>query len=207
MKYLIYIVVFFFLISCKKDATIKVKTINKVTGAPMPGVTIYVSEALSWDPVNTAQGAFYYGETDQNGEHIINIEMRNNGKYKITQSSAQNSCWHSDKSLSLEKTKNQNVTFEFAPCAQLKFSYENIDCQGSDDYFEVNRYTNLEGYLGFNINAVYEGCANYTMPSFVDVPMGWWFFEWTVIKNGVEENFSDSVYLEEGEELLYEFQY
>ena len=47
MKYWIYIIMVIFLLSCSKEGMIKVKTINKVTGTPMPNVTIYVVEQFS----------------------------------------------------------------------------------------------------------------------------------------------------------------
>lgn len=108
MKYLIFIIATVLLFSCDKERMIKVKTINKVTGEPMPNVTIYIIEQFSnSDPNETV----FDGETDSNGDLVIDLNFKNNGKYTIYQSQVANSCWHNEKSVFLEYKENNNVTF------------------------------------------------------------------------------------------------
>lgn len=55
MRYLIIILSCFIWVSCKKETSVIVTTINKVTGQPIAGVTIFATEDLSWDPINKVQ--------------------------------------------------------------------------------------------------------------------------------------------------------
>ena len=208
MKYLTYILLMLFLLSCSKEGMIKVKTINKVTGTPMPKVTIYVVEQFSNnDPNETV----FIGETNNNGDLVIDIKFKRNGKYTITQAQVENSCWHSDKSLSLEKTKNQNVIFEFAPCAQLKLKIENVNCEGAGDNFKLYYEGRQVGGQGDNIVGAQmrdeDGCYSFESTSFSNVPMGERYYRWEVTRNGVTEEFHDTIYLEEGEQKVYEILY
>ena len=207
MKYLTYILLMLFLLSCSKEGMIKVKTINKVTGTPMPKVTIYVVEQFSNnDPNETV----FIGETNNNGDLVIDIKFKRNGKYTITQAQVENSCWHSDKSLSLEKTKNQNVIFEFAPCAQLKLKIENVNCEGPGDDFKLFHEGSDAGFLELDPNTPNlegGGCFSYEGSSFSNVPMGRRFYRWEVTRSGVTETYYDTIYLQEGEQRVYEILY
>ncbi|MDF3029261.1 MAG: hypothetical protein K0S23_3568 [Fluviicola sp.] len=103
--------------------------------------------------------------------------------------------------------ENGHFNFEFVECAYLKFRYNNLSCQGTSDHIEVTRVTNLSGYSGFSNPAIYDGCTDYTMPDFVQVPMGNWYFTWNVTKNGITNSYADTVFLAAGEYKYYEFNY
>lgn len=61
--------------------------------------------------------------------------------------------------------------------------------------------------IAFLIDAEYSECTDYTMPNYVEVPMGKWFFEWQVTKNNITSNFYDTIFLSSGEQKFYEINY
>lgn len=183
-----------------------VTTVNKVTGEPLPGVTIFATEDLSWDPINNAKGTFFEGVTDQNGKLAINFKMRNNGKYQVIQSDAPNSCWHNTKAFFLEDKKNQNITFEFAPCAQLKLKIENVNCEGGGDEMVLYQGNQI-GSIDFSQPWEHNGCALWESNGYSKIPMGEQYYRWEVTRSGTTDIFHDTIYLEEGEQRVYEILY
>src|SRR5690554_1739113 len=203
MKYLIFIITAVLLFSCSKERVIKVKTINKVTGAPMPHVTIYIIEQYTNNKPNKT---VFDGETDSNGDLIIDLKFKNNGKYIIYQAQVENSCWHNEKSVFLEYKENNNVTFEFAPCAQLKLKIDNVNCQGIGDKFVLYRKNQI-GSIDGNFAWEHDGCAFWETNGYSNVPMGKKYYRWEVTRSGNTTTYYDTIYLQEGEQKLYEINY
>ncbi|MEX1190746.1 MAG: hypothetical protein WEA99_02150, partial [Brumimicrobium sp.] len=112
---------------------------------------------------------------------------------------------HNEKSIFLEHKKNQNITFEFAPCAQLKLKIENVNCQGPNDEMQFRRL--FLGQPAVNWSSKREGCYSFDSPSYFDVPMGWVTYEWKGIKGGNDFYFTDSIYLDENQNGLIELNY
>lgn len=196
------------LISCNKERNIHIKAINPVTNEPYANLRVVISSSktgFDGEVVKTV----YDGTLNSNGEVMVPLRIKKNRFYIIRCEQPVNTCYTKDlvQYYAIQDEQNPSFLFEYAECANLKFRYHNIDCQGPDDYIKVNRYTNLEGYVGFIIDAEYDGCADYTMPDFVAVPMGWWYFEWEVTKNNITEYYSDSIYLTSGEFKEYTFEY
>jgi len=137
--------------------------------------------------------------------------MRNNGKYQlIHQVDGGGSHWHNTKAIFLEYEKNQNVLFEFAPCAQLKLKIENVNCQGPGDNFKLFHVGSSAGFLELDPNQPNlegQGCFSYEGSSFSNVPMGNRFYRWEVTRSGITEIFYDTIYLQEGEQKVYEINY
>jgi hypothetical protein len=52
-----------------------------------------------------------------------------------------------------------------------------------------------------------EGCYQYESSSFSDVPMGGIYHRWEVTRSGNTETFYDTIYLQEGEQKVYEILY
>ena len=206
----LYILLALLLFSCNKKETLKISVKNVVTGEPVAGNYISIVEIFNVsDGVSGSKTKdFYSGQTNSEGVLFITEKFNKNRRYTVKVGKfTEDVCYINKSNEQWYVGANTEINFEYAPCANLKFRYQNISCIDENDRIEVYRYTNLPKYAGFLINAVYEGCADYTMPNFVEVPMGWWFFEWTVTKNGVTENFTDSFYLSNGQQKKYEFQY
>ena len=195
-----------FLLSCKKERTFHITAKNATTGEPYPGLSFEIQR--SWS------GAFenHYksvgsGFLDENGEVYFTKRLHKNSSYSISVAPPPNTCYISDTDLHPGDETNFKAEFEFAECAYLKFRYKNTNCQNLDDHIRVKRFTNLDGYSGFLIDAEYYGCTDYTMPNYVEVPMGKWFFEWQVTKNNITSNFYDTIFLSSGEQKFYEINY
>src|SRR5690554_892373 len=197
--------------SCKKKQTIHITAKNAATGEPYPGLTYYVvTHKNVLKPYGGKKAkTVATGTLDENGEAIVTKRLSKNNGHGVRVEEPENSCYNKNIQLyfSEEDGKNFKAEFEFAECAYLKFRYQNINCQGPNDHIKVKRYTNLDGYSGFLIDAEYDGCNDYTMPNFTEVPMGQWIFEWEVTKNNVTTNFSDTIFLNANEQKYYEFNY
>jgi len=207
MRKLFYILMIGLLLtSCKKERTIHITAKNAATGEPYSGLKYQIIRQWS-GPYEEKSKVVGSGELDTNGEVYFTKKLRKNDTYKITVEEPENTCYNKNVNLYMGDEKNFEAAFEFAECAYLKFRYQNINCQNSNDHIKVKRYTNLDDYSGFLIDAEYEGCNDYTMPNFTEVPMGQWIFEWEVTKNNITSNFSDTIFLNAGEQRYYEFNY
>jgi hypothetical protein len=190
---------------------IKVSAVNPVTGqgyAYLPFKIVQIKSGAFESDYKTV----YEGELGENGKDAFDFRVKSGRQYRVTTNNINSNgslpCYINNSSYTFtQPDEKKEFNFEYAPCAYLKFRYKNISCQGPNDHIKVYRYTNLEDYVGFIVDAEYDGCTDYTMPNFVDVPMGWWYFEWEVTKNNVTENFTDSIFLSSGEYREYTFEY
>jgi hypothetical protein len=209
MKNLLLFSVFIFILcSCKKPRTIKIVAKNAATEERYAGLSYTIVSSRT-----TANGEKYRTEAegvlDENGEAVEEIKVKTGRSYSVRIGKLDNICYHNELHQYFDSPYDENGTFtyKFAECAYLKFRYNNINCINEFDQITVNRTTNLENYVGFIIPAVYNGCEDYTMPDFVQVPMGNWYFHWEVTKNGITNNYYDTLFLNAGEQKYYEFNY
>ena len=195
------------LISCKKERTIHITAKNAVTGVPYNGLTYYVvQEMTSGDGEKTKTVAT--GTLDGNGEAHLTKKLPKAYSYTVRVEAPANTCYNKQIAFHFANQETAfECAFEFVECAYLKFRYHNVSCQGATDHIEVTRITNLSGYTGFYNPAIYDGCTDYTMPDFVQIPMGNWYFTWNVTKNGITTSYSDTIFLAAGEHKYYEFNY
>ena len=180
--------------SCGKKRTIVITATNAATGERYPG--------LEYSVVSSRVGAV-------NGEAVVELHEKRNRRYAVRVVEPANTCYNKQINMFFDSPFDENghFNFEFAECAYLKFRYNNVNCIDANDHIVVTRVSNLSGYTGFNNPAIYNGCQDYTMPNFVQVPMGYWFFTWEVTKNGITNNFSDTIFLSPNEQRFYEFNY
>ena len=209
MRYLLLIILLTGIVSCGKKTQIKITAKNAATGQGYAGLGFRLKEVKPYTTsTGEVQKTVYEGTFNAQGEAVFEYRLKNRSYIITTLVPEEELCYINDTQYFLHRDDdNLKFDFRFVPCAYLKFRYQNITCQGPNDHIKVHRYTNLEGYVGFITDAEYDGCTDYTMPNFVDVPMGWWFFEWEVTKNSNTEYFSDSIYLSENEYKEYTFQY
>lgn len=209
-KLLLILLVGLFLFSCKKERTIHITAKNAATGEGFSGLGFILRETKGYvTSTGEVQKKVYEGTLNAQGEAVFNYKLKNNRSYVLTTLVPDEElCYINNTSYTLANTDdNFKFAFLFAECAYLKFRYQNINCQGPNDHIKVKRYTNLDDYSGFLIDAEYEGCNDYTMPNFTEVPMGQWIFEWDVTKNNVTSGFSDTVFLNANEQKYYEINY
>ncbi len=149
------------------------------------------------------------GTLNSNGEAMVSIKQKSGRTYSIRVVEPENTCYNKQITQFFDSPYDVNgtFTFEFAECAFLKFRLNNISCFDVNDKIVLERNTDLTNYYGFTAPASQIGCVDYTMTEFAQIPMGNWFFTWKVTKNNVETTFNDTIFLSNGEELLYEINY
>ena len=207
MRIALFLCLSLFLFSCKKERTIHITAKNAVTGAPYEGLTYYVVQEKTGGYNGEKFKTVASGTLDANGEAYFTKKLTKDYSYAVRVEQPANTCYNKQITYYFGDEGVFEAPFEFAECAYLKFRYNNISCFDSNDHIEVTRITNLDGYTGFYNPAIYDGCTDYTMPNFVQVPMGYWIFSWSVTKNGITNNFTDTVYLSPNEYKYYEFNY
>lgn len=200
---------FFFLLSCKKETMIKVHVENVVTGAPYVDQLIYIREAPQ--NVNQENTTVYEGHTDSEGKLFINFKYKRNAKYTIFIGLPEHYCYLHSLGYTIEKEKTNDIHFRLAPCAQLKLKIENVNCEGTGDNFKLYYEGRKVGGQGDNIVGAQmrdeDSCYFYEATSFSEVPMGERYYRWEVTRSGTTEVFQDTIYLEEGEQRVYEINY
>ena len=208
MKHLFFLLISLSLFACTKHREIKIIGRNAVTGQGYEGLQYEVVSSRTGNDGEVYRSEAL-GNLNANGEAFVSIKQKNSRTYSIRLFGPSNSCYSNNVIQYFDSPYDVNgtFTFEFAECAYLKFRYNNISCFDSNDHIEVTRITNLDGYTGFYNPAIYNGCTDYTMPNFVQVPMRYWIFSWSVTKNGITNNFTDTVYLSPNEYKYYEFNY
>ena len=200
--------IFFILASCGKNKEVKIIAKNAATGASYAGLEYKVISSRT-----AANGEKYKteasGTLNSNGEAMVSIKKKSGRSYSIQVKAPENSCYTNQSPQFFESPFDVNgtFTFEFAECAAFKFRYHNIACFNANDQIIVNRFSEINDYTGFIIPAEYNGCEDYTTSDFISVPMGKWYFSWSVTKNGITNNYNDTLFLNAGENKYYEFNY
>ena len=208
MKKLILFSILILLAACGKPRTIKIIAKNAATGASYAGLEYKVISSRT-----AANGEKYKteasGTLNSNGEAVVDVKVKKGRSYSVRIGALENICFHNELDQYFESKYDVNGTFtyKFAECAYLKFRYKNTNCQNVSDHIEITRKTNLDGYFGFYNPAIYDGCTDHTMTEYAQIPIGWWFFDWKVTKNGITQTFSDTVYISPNEYKYYEINY
>jgi hypothetical protein len=210
MRILIFILLgSFILTSCGKKRSIHITATNAATGERYSGLEYSIVSSVVGTENGEGTKTVASGVLDSNGEAIVELREKRNRRYAVRVVEPANTCYNKQINMFFDSPFDENghFNFEFAEFAYLKFRYHNTSCIDANDHIEVTRVTNLQGYTGFYNPATYDGCTDFTMPDFVQVPMGNWYFTWNVTKNGVTTSYSDTIFLAAGEYKYYEFNY
>lgn len=81
-----------------------------------------------------------------------------------------------------------------------------MNCQGPGDsmtLYQGNKISNFD----FNYPWQHDGCAYWETNGYSNVPMGEQYYRWEVTRSGNIEIFYDTIYLQEGEQKVYEINY
>lgn len=201
--------IFFLLLiisSCGKEHTITVIGVNPVTGEPYVGHNVSIRQCRSGTFEDKCK-IIYEGTTNENGVDLINIRLKNNRRYRLYLSAPDDYCYQSMPSYNVDKDKDkQEALFEFAPCAYLKLKIENVNCQGPGDKLVLYQGNQI-GSFDFDEPWEHNGCVLWESNGYSNVPMGGMYYKWEVTRNNITETFHDTIYLEAGEERIYEINY
>ena len=195
------------LTSCGKERSIKIKAINAATGQPYAGLEYRVASSKT-----TGDGEKYRTEAsgvlNGNGEAIVTIKQKKGRTYSVRVVESANTCYNKEITQYFDSPYDVDgtFTFEFAKCAYLTLSVNNINCQGSLDriLFDLQpiyipNYDNIIPIEKF-------GCYSNT---FIEsqVPSGQWEATWEVTKNGITTYYDSIFMIDENEHYNFSINY
>jgi|SRR5690554_233333 len=183
MKYLL-IISLLLLVSCKKERTIHITAKNAVTGEGYAGLTYYVvtykNSLIPYEGKKSKTVAT--GLLDENGEAYVTERLSKNNGHSVRVVEPENACYNKNIQFNFSDEKNFKAEFEFAECAYLTISVNNINCQGlTDNIIFDMQPTYVEGFNNI-IPREEMGCYSNT---FIEssVPFGQWEATWEVTRN------------------------
>lgn len=197
------------LFSCAKERTIKVSAINPATdvGYADLRITIYASKTGANGEKLTK---VYEGYLNENGEVYATFKVKKGRYYVIKCQSPPNVnvCYTNNTTYTydIHDPNNKEFIFEIAPCAQLKLNIQNVNCEGPNDLLNFkNKYNYTEWGSGWSTDRL--GCYTYESPEYFEVPAGWRIYQWRVIRPSGTIIYTDSIYLNAGQNHTFEMFY
>lgn len=174
----------FFLFSCGKKRTIHITATNAATGERYAGLQYFVVSSTT-----TGDGEKYKTEKsgflNENGEASEIIREKQYRTYAVRVVEPENSCYNKAITMYFGSPNDEDghFNFEFAKCAYLTLTVNNINCQGGGDkiVFDLQPIY-IPNYN--NINPTEKlGCYSNT---FIEsqVPFGQWEATWEVTRSG-----------------------
>lgn len=185
---------------------------NAITGEPVSNVSLRLyRKQIDWgDPLGTASKTLKSITTDANGyykaEHLstpvnaVYIQMGGGveGGYVLVDGK---------NPTLIKKGKKNHVDFGIVPYGYLQINIHNTSCFDSNDELKIYRTHSIVGFYDNVPNpAVYIGCVNQT-GNMNKAPMGWYKYNGTVTKNGIETSKRDSIFLNDGETKIWNINY
>ena len=205
MKRLLFIIfILATLVACKKKNTFIVKVVNPVTGQGYANLGIQI-EACRTGAYENKCKVVHTSYTNDDGVSYIEERLKKNWRHRIFADLPEDYCYSSGISIFV-KEGDKEFIFERAPCAQLKLKIENVNCQGEGDKMVLFQGNQI-GSFNFNQPWEHNGCAFWETNGYSNVPMGEIYYRWEVTRSGSKEIFYDTIYLEEGEQRVYEILY
>ncbi len=180
--------------SCGKKCSIHITATNAATGERYAGLQYFiVSSTTSGDgeKYKTEKSGFL----NENGEASEIIREKQFRTYSVRVVEPENSCYNKSITMYFGSPNDEagHFNFEFAECAYLTLSVNNINCQGSSDrmLFDLQP-TYIQDYSNI-IPAEKFGCYSNT---FIEsqVPRGQWNATWEVTRNGTT-TYHDSIFM------------
>ena len=211
MKIVMILFLSFLVVSCGKKNQIKVTAKNAATGEGFADLGFRIFEVKPYTtPTGEVQELVYEGNFNANGEAVADIRLKNRS-YVITSVSPGPMCYINNTQYFFHRDDdNLKFDFLFAPCAYLKLKIENVNCEGGGDnfklFFEGKQVPGNE-FLNGSLMSEHNGCVNLTSNDYISHPMGERYYRWEVTRSGITEEFHDTIYLEEGEQKVYEILY
>ena len=208
MKNLI-IISLLFLFSCEKtgNTTIKGRFYNGITGEPISDVTQSIEKVNTG--ANQSNKIIRYGQPNENGEYCYTFTWTGHNYifYPLTNTEIAEKYWGENLS-NFQIPKKETTVRDYAlyPYGYIKHKFVNVNCFDSFDSFIL--YTTSEaGYTNPSLGWEHIGCVNFTQSSYSSYPMGHYYFRWEVTKNNITTIHYDTIYLNQGDSILYEINY
>jgi hypothetical protein len=201
-------------ISCTKigrNITVKGKVVNPVTNEPIEGVKVQLVRSTNFQ-IPGGYKEIKHTFSDINGVFELNatrlgdvwIQAQRGEDYYVL-GWYQDGIYVSDDFRSqVQKRKTMEMDFHLVPYGEYQIIVNNINCENLNDTIIINQQNQVNSF--FDSDWILSGCDGYTT-TFSKVPMGNIFISWTVIRNGISESFLDTVFLNDGAQLVYELNY
>ena len=187
-------------LACTKKNTVRISVKDAVTGKPIPGASIYISEIFNVsDGVSGSKTEkFYSGNTNSEGLLYVPKRFNNHRTYNIFASlDTANVCWQNSYGyLGTKDNFKKGFDFEFASCAYLRLSMHNVNCQGATDKITIDMQPsyidNYDNFQPLTENGCYQN-------DFIEskVPSGNWDANWQVTRNGIVSNHDTTFFIPE----------
>ena len=195
--------IFMIALSCTKigkNITVKGRVLNPITGVGISGVEIKLlrSQNLQY---NGGYKAIKKVVSDENGNYEINA-TRLGPIYLIPGEIGQNYSlgfsyegqYYSMKKV--DKGKVMHIDYHLVPYGKLQINIKNTNCFDQNDQLRIFRSHSIPGFYDNVPNpAIYTGCVD-QQGNLNQAPMGWYKYNGTITKNGVETTIRDSIYLD-----------
>ncbi|MCB0478288.1 MAG: hypothetical protein KDC84_09000 [Crocinitomicaceae bacterium] len=214
--------IFFILLlfSCAKDGKniyVEGRVVNPVTGEGIPNITLDLRKKVP-DPGGSGSDSKTVKTvlSDQNGyftiahngslfnSYIIHMSNSNGIGYHVAGWKDASGTSIGGYNLEVDKGQYMNVRYELVPYAEFKVDAYNVNCFDQTDtmlLYKQNQIGSLqEGPW------IYPGCNSF-LGGYNKVPMGKIYFSWHVIRNGITNIYSDTIYLDEGEQETFTINY
>jgi hypothetical protein len=217
MKLFVPLFTLLLLVSCTKfgkNMTVKGRVFNPITGEGIPDIRVFMYKAKL-----TSLPADYKtvkeDHTDSEGSFELNklglskyyVKCDVPGEYYIVGWEQKEGVSLFDKfTLSVKKGKTMRADYYALPYGQLKISLHNVNCQGPNDTLIYKRsYVSLDGisvFQPFTLTGCYDNDG-----AFAKVPSGNYLVEWTVIRNGISNDYSHVVTVPPNGQAYYNIDY
>jgi hypothetical protein len=194
-----------FFASCGKKHTFHIKAINPANGQVYSGLKYRISQekTVLWDEKTKVIAS---GELNENGEATATFR-RGNHPIKVQVEWPSNCCYNNNDVYYIkEDGPNHEVLVEFAPCAYLTLSVNNINCQGASDKILFDMQP--EYIPNYNNITPTEKLGCYTN-TFIEsqVPFGSWKATWEVTRNGITTYHDSIFFIEKNEHYSFTINY
>ncbi len=193
MRLLFTLVLIFF--SCTKfgkNVTLKGHVVNPVTGEGIAGaeVNLYRIAGAYDSKYKTIKSA----TTDASGNFELDkytwakpVARCDVGeRYKLGWTKDGGQTFIDNFELEVKKGKVTNADFYAVPYGNYKIIVNNINCQGANDTIIIKRTNQVGSFLA--VDWILTGCSGYNS-SFSKAPMGTVYTHYTVIRNGISNEF------------------
>jgi hypothetical protein len=191
--------------SCKKERTIHITARNAVTGAPYSGLKYYVVQEMTSGDGEKFKTVIE-GNLNEYGEAIITKKLPKSYSYAVRVEEPTNTCYNKKITYYFGTEDKFECPFEFAECAYLTLSVNNINCQGPNDR------------ILFDLQPVYISDYNDIIPTekfgcysntFIEsqVPYGQWEATWEVTRNGITTYHDSIFYIDKNEHYNFVINY
>ncbi len=175
-----------------KNVTVTGRVVNPITGQGFEGLEVQLQKTKNSLPGGYTSVKEVY--TDSKGYFEINHLAGANSYHVMVQTTADqyrlgwliDGNYQQNSQLGVTKGKKMNVDYHAVPYGRYSLDINNINCGGAGDTIIINQQNQIGSLL--DIDWVLTGCAGY-QTVLQDIPMGYVYINWTVIRAGVTESF------------------